>query len=261
MSGDILLTELNDGLATLTLNRPDALNSLNMDLKVALAGWLHEFRYDPTIRAVLITGAGRAFCAGGDVLEMDPNRTPQQARLRQDHLLREVFLPLAQFPKPVVAAVNGHAHGAGLSLALACDIVIASQDAVMSMGYVHRGLVPDCGILYFLPRLVGTARAKELLLTGRKFDALEALDMGMIARAVPSEDLMLAAIEIAGSLAAGATVALGMTKNLIDQAWQLTLEQVVELETFSQAVSRSTSDHREGLASFSEKRPSEFTGA
>jgi 2-(1,2-epoxy-1,2-dihydrophenyl)acetyl-CoA isomerase len=131
----------------------------------------------------------------------------------------------------------------------------------MSMGYVHRGLVPDCGILYFLPRLVGTARAKELLLTGRKFDALEALDMGMIARAVPSEDLMLAAIEIAGSLAAGATVALGMTKNLIDQAWQLTLEQVVELETFSQAVSRSTSDHREGLASFSEKRPSEFTGA
>ena len=252
-AGDVLLTEVSDGLATLTLNRPDALNSLNMDLKVALASWLHDFRYDDSVRAVLITGAGRAFCAGGDLSEMDPNRTPQQARMRQDHLLHEVFLPLAQFPKPVVAAVNGHAHGAGLSLALACDIVVASQDAAMSMGYVHRGLVPDCGILYFLPRLVG--------LTGRKFDAREAREMGMIARAVPSDELMASALETARGLAAGATVALGMTKNLVDQAWQLTLEQVVELETFSQAVSRSTADHREGLAAFSEKRSSEFTGA
>jgi len=259
--GGVLLTEVSDGLATLTLNRPDALNSLNMDLKVALASWLHDFRYDDSVRAVLITGAGRAFCAGGDLSEMDPNRTPQQARMRQDHLLREVFLPLAQFPKPVVAAVNGHAHGAGLSLALACDIVIASESAAMSMGYVHRGLVPDCGILYFLPRLVGTARAKELLLTGRKFDASEALAMGMIARTVSSEELMDTALETARGLAGGATVALGMTKSLVDQAWQLTLEQVIELETFSQAVSRSTSDHREGLAAFGEKRSSEFTGA
>lgn len=260
-AGHVLLTEVSDGLATLTLNRPDSLNSLNMDLKVALATWFHDFRYDDSVRAVLITGAGRGFCAGGDLSEMDPNRTPQQARMRQDYLLREVFVPLAQFPKPVVAAVNGHAHGAGLSLALACDIVIASESAAMSMGYVHRGLVPDCGILYFLPRLVGTARAKELLLTGRKFEASEALAMGMIARTVPGEELMSSALETARGLAAGATVALGMTKSLVDQAWQLTLEQVVELETFSQAVSRSTSDHREGLAAFSEKRSSAFTGA
>jgi 2-(1,2-epoxy-1,2-dihydrophenyl)acetyl-CoA isomerase len=258
---DVLEVEVADGLATITLNRPSALNALNMDLKVALASWLDSVRYDDAVRAVLITGAGRAFCAGGDLSEMDPNRTPQQARMRQDHLLREVFLPLAQLPKPVVAAVNGHAHGAGLSLALACDIVIAAEDAAMSLGYVHRGLVPDCGVLYFLPRIVGTARAKELLLTGRRFDAREAQQMGLISQAVPADELLATAGDTARALAAGATVALGMTKTLVDQSWGLTLEQVSELESFSQAVSRSTADHREGLVAFQEKRPAVFRGA
>lgn len=256
----VLQVKVEDGLAIVTLNRPDALNALNMDLKVALAAWLAEVRYDDTVRAVLLTGSGRAFCAGGDLSEMDPGRSPHQARARQDHLLREVFLPLAQLPKPVVAAVNGHAHGGGLSLALACDIVIAADDAAMSLGYVHRGLVPDCGVLYFLPRLVGTARAKELLLTGRRFDAIEAKQMGLIARTVPAAELMAAAREMALGLAHGATVALGMTKELVDHSWQLTLEQVAELEGYSQAVCRASSDHREGLAAFAEKRNVAFQG-
>ena len=260
-SEDVLSVEVSEGLATVTLNRPEAMNALNMDLKVALAEWVRHARYDDSIRAVLITGAGRAFCAGGDLSEMDPSRTPQQARTRQDHLLREVFHPLAQLPKPVVAAVNGHAHGAGLSLALACDIVIAADDAAMSLGYVHRGLVPDCGILFFLPRIVGTVRAKELLLTGRRFDAREAVAMGLISQAVPAGELLDAATGVATTLASGATVALGMTKNLVDQSWGLTLEQVSELESFSQAISRSTFDHREGLASFQEKRAAVFKGA
>ena len=258
---NVLDVQVNDGLAVVTLQRPEALNSLNMDLKLALATWLESARYDDSIRAVLLTGSGRAFCAGGDLSEMDPDRTPHEVRMRQDYLLRKVFIPLAQLPKPVVAAVNGHAHGGGLSLALACDIVIAAEDAAMSLGYVHRGLVPDCAVLHFLPRIVGTARAKELLLTGRRFDAREAVQMGLIARAVPAAELLTVARKTAEDLAQGATVALGMTKALVDQSWQQSLEQMSELEAFSQSVCRSSSDHREGLAAFAEKRPAVFLGA
>lgn len=257
---EVLDVRNEDGLAVLTLQRPDALNALNLELKSALADWLAGARYDDRVRAVLITGAGRAFCAGGDLSEMDPDRTPEVARQRQDQLLRTVFLPLAQLPKPVVASVNGHAHGGGLSLALACDIVIAADDASMSLGYVHRGLVPDCGILHFLPRIVGTARAKELLLTGRRFDATEAAAMGLISRAVPRDQLMDTALSTARTLAAGATVALGMTKTLVDRSWQLSLEEMSEAEAFSQSVCRSSRDHREGLAAFAEKRDAVFTG-
>lgn len=256
----VLDVEVEEGLAVVTLHRPDALNALNMELKQALGSWLAATRYDETVRAVLLTGAGRAFCAGGDLTEMDPDRTPQESRTRQDHLLRTVFVALAQLPKPVVAAVNGHAHGAGLSLALACDVVVAAEKAPMSLGYVHRGLVPDCGILHFLPRLVGTARAKELLLTGRQFDAAEARAMGLVATTVPAEALMTAARRTAEELARGATVALGMTKTLVDRSWQLSFEEMSELEAFSQAVCRATVDHREALAAFAEKRPADFAG-
>ena len=257
---DVLDVRVEDGLAVVTLQRPDALNALNMELKVALADWLRSVRFDDSVRAVLLTGAGRAFCAGGDLSEMDPDRSPHEARMRQDQLLRTVILPLAQLPKPVVAAVNGHAHGGGLSLALACDIVIAAEDSAMSLGFVHRGLVPDCGILHFLPRILGTARAKELLLTGRRFGGQEAFEMGLIARAVPRDDLMETALDTARSLSKGATVALGITKTLVDQSWQLTFEQMSEVEAYSQSVCRSSRDHREGLAAFTEKRDAVFTG-
>ena len=256
----VLDVAIEDGLAVVTLQRPDALNALNGELKDALADMVREARYDDRVRAVLLTGSGRAFSAGGDLSEMDPNRTPQQARTRQDKLLYEVFVPLAQLPKPVVAAVNGHAHGAGLSLALACDIVVAADDAPMSLGFVHRGLVPDCGVLYFLPRIVGTVRAKELLLTGRRFTGAEAVAMGLISQAVPAQDLLTTARELATTLASGATVALGMTKTLVDRSWDCTLEQFSELEAFSAAVSRATSDHREALEAFRDKRPAQFTG-
>jgi len=259
-SGDVLDISVEDGLAVVTLQRPEAMNALNGVLKDALSAWLRQVRYDDDVRAVLITGSGRAFSAGGDLSEMDPGRAPQAARMRQDKLLREVFVPLAQLPKPVVAAVNGHAHGAGLSLALACDIVIAADDAPMSLGFVHRGLAPDCGILYFLPRIVGAMRAKELLLTGRRFDAREAVEMGLISRSVPGAELMPVALETARSLAQGATVALGMTKTLVDQSWQASLEQLAELEAYSAAVCRKTEDHAESLVAFREKRPAVFTG-
>lgn len=256
---DVLDVRQEDGLAILTLNRPDAMNALNLELKQALADWLRQARYDGP-RAVLLTGAGRAFCAGGDLKEMDPDRPAQTARTRQDQLLRTVFMPLAQLPVPVVAAVNGHAHGGGLSLALACDIVLAAEDAPMSLGFVHRGLAPDCGITHFLPRLVGTARAKELLLTGRRFDGAEAQAMGLVSEALPGEKLLERAMDLARELTKGPTIALGLAKTLVDQSWDRDLDQFAEIESFTQAVSRTSRDHREGVEAFMEKRSPHFIG-
>jgi 2-(1,2-epoxy-1,2-dihydrophenyl)acetyl-CoA isomerase len=258
--GDVLDVRQADGLAVVTLNRPSAMNALNLELKQALADWLARARYDTTIRAVVLTGAGRAFCAGGDLTEMDPSRSAQAARMRQDQLLRTVYLPLTRLPVPVIAAVNGHAHGGGLSLALACDIVIAAEDAPMSLGFVQRGLAPDCGIAHLLPRLVGTARAKELLLTGRRFDAREARDMGLVSDLVPGEALMDRATELGTTLARGATIALGLAKTLVYQSWDHDFDQFIEIESSSQAVSRTSADHREGVEAFLEKRAPRFTG-
>ena len=257
---EVLDVRVEDGLAVLTLNRPDAMNALNLELKGALADWLARARYDDSVRAVLVTGAGKAFCAGGDLKEMDPDRSAQEARMRQDQLLRTVFLPLARLPVPTVAAVNGHAHGGGLSLALACDLVLAAADAPMSLGFVQRGLAPDCGIAHFLPRIVGTARAKELLLTARRFDAREALRLGMVCEVVKREELVTRATELAQTLAGGPTVALGLAKTLVDQSWDHDLEQFADLESHSQALSRTSVDHREGVAAFLEKRPPRFVG-
>lgn len=257
-----LREQVADGLLELTLDRPDALNSLDLKLKERLAEALRRATYDESVRAVLITGEGKAFCAGGDISEMDPGKTPEQARLRQTVLLREVFLPLARLPKPTVAAVHGHAHGAGLSLALACDIVVAAESAPMSLGYVLRGLTPDCGISYFLPRLVGMARAKELLYTGRRFTGADAAQMGLIAEAVPDEAVADHARTLARNLAGSATVALGLTKRMLDQSTYQSLDDLIEIEAYSQAVTRSTRDHAEGVAAFAEgRRQAVFTGS
>ena len=261
LTTEVLGVEQREGVLELTLNRPDALNSLNLELKTALAGVLREVRYDESVRALLLTGSGRAFCAGGDLSEMDPNRTPEQARARQHQLLADVFLPLYRTPKPVVAAVNGHAHGAGLSLALACDVVVTAAEAPMSFGYVLRGLTPDCGITYLLPRLVGMARAKELLFSGRRFTGADAEQMGLVAHAVPGEELLERARDVAAELGSAATVALGLTKRMLDQSSQLSFEDLAEVEAYSQAITRASADHAEGIAAFREKRPAVFRGA
>ncbi|WP_169988488.1 enoyl-CoA hydratase/isomerase family protein [Microbispora sp. H10836] len=257
---DVLRVQLQDGLLELTLARPDALNSLNLELKERLATALREITYDSAVRAVLLTGEGRAFCAGGDLSEMDPNRTPEEARARQHKLLFELFLQLHRLPKPVVAAVNGHAHGAGVSLALACDVVIAAAEAPMSLGYVLRGLTPDCGITYFLPRLVGMARTKELLFSGRRFTGEEAVAMGMASQAVPGEELLKVARERARELASGATVAFGLMKRMLELSTHVGFEELAEIEAYSQAVTRATSDHAEGIRAFQERRQPVFQG-
>jgi 2-(1,2-epoxy-1,2-dihydrophenyl)acetyl-CoA isomerase len=218
-------------------------------------------RDNAEVRAVLVTGAGRAFCSGGDIAQMDPDRPPRESRRRMLKLLHEVFIPLAQLEKPVVAAVNGHAHGAGLSLAMACDLVFAARSAQFSLAFARLGLIPDCGALYFLPRLVGPARAKELVFSARRFGAEEAAELGLVHRVVDDAELLPTALEQARALAHGPTVALSMAKRLLDQSSMLSIDDMAELEAYGQSVAVATVDHREGVAAFHEKRQAEFSGS
>jgi len=258
---ETLIFTVEDGLATITLNRPEALNALNQQLKDELADVLRALPSNrDEVRAVLLTGAGRAFSAGGDIVQMDPGRGAEVTRQRMTRLLREVLIPLARQEVPVVAAVNGHAHGLGLSLALACDVAFAARSAVLSMAFVRVGLAPDGGASYFLPRVVGVRRAKELMLTGRRLDAEEALALGLVNEVVEDEQLLARARSFARELAQGPTVALGAAKRLIDQSWLSSLEDMAQLEAYAQALAMSSEDHREGIAAFREKRAAKFTG-
>ncbi|MCW3027854.1 MAG: enoyl-CoA hydratase [Solirubrobacterales bacterium] len=251
---------IEGGVATVVMNRPDALNALNMRLKEELAEVWRILVDRSDVRAVLLTGAGRAFSTGGDIKQMDPDRGPEVTRKRMAKLLRDTVIPLARLEKPVVAAVNGHAHGLGLSLALACDIVYAAESAIMSMAFTRVGLAPDGGASYFLPRLVGLSRAKELMFTGRRLSAAEALELGLVSRVLPDEELLPAALELANELGSGATIALGAAKRLLNESSMHTIEEMAELEAFGQAVAMSSEDHREGIAAFAERRKPLFRG-
>ena len=252
--------EVTDGVGVITLDRPDAMNALNMQLKDELGRTLEEAAERPDVRAVLLTGSGRAFSAGGDIVQMDPNRGPTVTRARMRRLLHGTVFPLARLEKPVIAAVNGHCHGLGLSLALACDIVYAAESAVFSMAFTRVGLVPDGAAIYHLPRIVGLSRAKELVLTGRRFGADEARELGIAAHVTPDGELIAVALEAARTLAQGATLALGLSKRLLDQAPLLSLDDAAELEAYGQALMMATEDHAEGVAAFQGKRAAVFQG-
>lgn len=248
------------GVATVTLNRADAMNALNMGLKRDLAQVVHDLADDAEVRCVVFTGAGRAFSAGGDISEMALNDTPVRSRNRLEILLRDVFIPLAEMEKPTIAAVNGHAHGAGLSLALACDLIVASETATMSCAFSKLGLLPDCGALYFLPRRLPMNVAKELVFTGRRFTATEAREMGLVNRTTPAADLEKVVHELAAELAAAPTVALGLAKRLLDQSLQSSLHEVARLEALGQAVLYTTADHLAARDAFSRKVTATFVG-
>jgi 2-(1,2-epoxy-1,2-dihydrophenyl)acetyl-CoA isomerase len=249
-----------DGVATIRLNRPEARNALNMQLKSELADVIRVLGRDTSVRAVRLTGNGTAFCAGGDLAEMDPNRTPDAARVRMRNIVRDIYLPLAQLEKPVVAAVNGHAHGAGVSLALATDIVVASDQAMLSLAFARVGLVPDSGAIYFLSRQLGRNQAKELLFTDRRMSAAEAREVGIVNRVVAHDELESATEDLVRSLAEGPTVAFGLAKRLLDQGPSMSFEDMAELEGYAQGIAMSTKDHREAVAAFAEKRTPRFKG-
>ncbi|MCA1716040.1 MAG: enoyl-CoA hydratase/isomerase family protein [Actinobacteria bacterium] len=252
--------DVRDGVAHITLNRPDAGNALNLELAQELLRAVMRCDEDPEVRAVVLAGAGRMFCVGGDLRSF----TEQGEQL--SHHLKEVTTYLhaaisrmARMDLPVVAAVHGAAAGAGLSLTCACDLVVAAESARFSMAYSKAGLTPDGSSTYYLPRLVGFKRAMELVLTNRELSAQEAVEWGIVTRAVP-DDLSEQAAELASQLAAGATKALGAAKRLLHIGWTETLETQMEHETQTIADIARTADAHEGIAAFMEKRPPEFTG-
>jgi 2-(1,2-epoxy-1,2-dihydrophenyl)acetyl-CoA isomerase len=262
MQYDTLLYELTDGVATVTLNRPEALNAFSTPMQRELAGLIAQMAVDDAVRAVVLTGAGRAFCAGGDMGEMEtaPDPFPLDDRNKLRRMLTGVLMPLVKLEKPVIAAVNGAAVGAGMNLALAADITFVSESAKLGQVFVKVGLVPDTGGLYLLTRLIGLNRAKELCFTGRLISAREAADLGLVNHVLPAADVLPAAQALAKELAAGATAAIGLTKTLLNMAPTATLEEMAEFESYALAVVLSTDDHREGIKAFREKRAPRFSG-
>lgn len=251
---------VSNGVATITLNRIDAMNALNMSLKADLAAAVAEVAHNPEVRAVLITGNGKAFSAGGDIAEMSLNSSVTISRERLQKLLADIFIPLHNLEKPTIAAVNGHAHGAGFSLALACDLIVASESAIFSCAFSKIGLLPDCGSMYFLPRLIPLNLAKDLIFTGRRFNAEEAKQMGIVTQVFPADALLSEATKIAEGLASGPTIAFGLTKKILNQSLESSLSEIAELEAYGQATLYTTEDHLAARAAFAAKETPLFRG-
>ncbi len=243
---------------TIVLNRPDVLNAFNADMHKALAAALKDARADD-VRAVVITGAGRGFCVGQDLNEFRDATGDIADRLRASY--HPNVLAIRALEKPVIAAVNGAAAGAGLSLACACDIRIASDAAAFVPAFVNIGLVPDSGGTFFITRLLGPARAFEWMTSGRKLTAAEAQACGLVSEVVEAAALEGHVADLAGRLADMPTRAIGMSKRLFDRAAESTLEDQLELEAQLQSAATKTNDFREGVAAFLEKRKPEFTGS
>jgi len=254
-----LRIETADGVATVTLDRPDALNALTVPLKEALVEAFRAFASDDAVRAVVLTGAGRAFCAGQDLHErLQPDALPlaDEIRARYNPLIRA----MRALPKPIVAAVNGVAAGAGASLAFACDIRIAAEAASFLLAFGRVGLIPDSGATWLLPRLIGGAKAAELALTTDPLSAADAERLGLVARVVPAAEVVQEARALARRLAAAAPVALALTKEALERSWAASFEEQLELEADLQGRAGSTADHAEGIAAFIERRRPTFRG-
>jgi len=250
-------TTREGGVLTITLNRPDVLNAFNADLHRALGAALKEARADD-VRAVVITGAGRGFCVGQDLTEFRESAGDIGDRLRGTY--HPNILAIRALEKPVLAAVNGPAAGAGLSLACACDLRLASDHATFVPAFINIGLVPDSGSTYFVRRLLGTARAFEWMTSGRRLTAAEAHAWGLVSEVVESDALPSRAAELAAELAAMPTRGIALTKRLFDHAEHATLEEQLEWEAQLQAVATRTHDFAEGVAAFLEKREPRFDG-
>jgi 2-(1,2-epoxy-1,2-dihydrophenyl)acetyl-CoA isomerase len=251
--------EADAAVATITLNRPEALNALTVPMKQDLLAAFRRVERDPAVRAVILTGAGRAFCAGQDLRErLEPNAAPLGVEVRDRY--NPLIQAMRGLPKPIVGAINGVAAGAGASLAMACDIRIASDAATFSLAFGRVGLVPDSGATWFLPRLVGVTRAAELALLNDAVAAADAVRLGLVGRVVPAEQLATEARSVAARLAAGAPKAIALTKRALDAAWSHDLDAALEYEAQLQDMAGRTKDHAEGLAAFTEKRPPRFTG-
>ncbi|MBI5836825.1 MAG: 2-(1,2-epoxy-1,2-dihydrophenyl)acetyl-CoA isomerase [Candidatus Eisenbacteria bacterium] len=260
MTEDFVLRADSGAVAVLTLNRPAVRNCFDRRMALRLQEHLAACAADTRVRAVVLTGAGPGFCAGQDLNEFMACPEPGRIRATVEACYNPTIRAIRDLERPVVCAMNGTAAGAGANLALACDFVIAAESACFIQSFTKIGLVPDSGGSFFLPRLVGMARATELILLGDKLPAAEAARWGLIHRAVPDPDLMEAAMALARRLAGMPTRALGMSKRLINAGVVNPLDAQLDLERDVQAEAGGTADFREGVAAFLEKRPPRFEG-
>jgi len=253
----MVLTERQEGVLVLTLNRPERLNALTGELLEVLLAALEEANRDQEVRALLLTGAGKAFSAGQDLTEFGDAKPDYEAHLRRYNRVVEA---MASLEKPLVVAVNGPAAGAGMSLALWGDYRLAAAGASFTTAFLRIGLVPDSGMSFLLPRLVGLAKAQELLYLSPRLSAEEALALGLVHRVVPTESLMEEALRKAKELAQGPTRAHALTKRLLLETYRLSLTEALALEAILQGEAGRTLDHEEGVRAFREKRPPRFQG-
>lgn len=255
--------EITRGVAVITLNRPERLNALTPSMRQGLLDAVLESERRDDVRAMVLTGTGRGFCSGGDVKAMNQANESGERRDLNEKIapLRDrVVLAMRDVGKPVIAAVNGPAAGAGMNIALACDIRIASTTARFGQTFSRRGLHPDWGGTYFLPRIVGMARACELIWSGRMIDAQEALTLGIVSELAEPDALMPRVMELAGSFAAGPPVAIRLAKRAMYRGMDSNLREALEFETHAQNICSATEDAREGIRAFVEKREPEFSG-
>jgi 2-(1,2-epoxy-1,2-dihydrophenyl)acetyl-CoA isomerase len=260
MAYQFILFEVDQGVARITLNRPDVLNSIHTAMSGEIQEALARAAREPEIRAVLLTGKGRGFCAGQDLDEVRPGATVQDFAAHARTAYTPIVLALRALEKPVVCAVNGVAAGAGANLALACDLVLAAEEASFVQVFAKIGLVPDTGGTFFLPRLVGLARAMALAMMAEKITAAQAVEIGLIYRACPAASLDEEASKLAVHLATQPTLGLGLTKRLLNAAWANDLETQLELEAECQGVAGRSADYAEGVAAFLAKRKPVFSG-
>jgi len=256
-----ILFAVRDSVAQITLNRPEAKNSLNLDMAKELMHAALQCSEDPTTRAVMITGSGSTFCVGGDIklFAAQGKNLPYLLKEMTTYLHAAVSY-LTRMEAPTVVAVNGLAAGAGMSLACAGDITVAAESARFTMAYTRMGLTPDGGSTYFLSRIVGLKQALDLVLTNRQLSAQEALNLGIVTRVVPDAELLPQAEAIATQLAGGATRALGISKRLLHRGWTETLETQMEQESQAITAMARTSDANAAIAAFVEKRTAKFQG-
>ena len=253
-----LIYEVKDGIATITLNRPDRYNAFNNALSFEFIDVLKQTRKDPNVRVIVLTGSGKAFCSGQDLKDVQgvTRSLGESVKKRYNPMIKLIL----GIEKPFVCRMNGVAAGAGASLALACDYVIASEKAKMVWAFVNIGLVTDSGSSWLLPRLIGRQKAFELACLGEKITAQEAQQMGLINQVVPAEELDEAVNKIAEKLAKSATKAIGLMKRMINRSFESSLDEALEQEMWGQEIAGRTHDYKEGTQSFIDKRKPEFKG-
>lgn len=255
---ETILYESVEGVAKITLNRPDKFNAFTERMHKEMLDVLKKVGKDPTVRCVVITGAGKAFNAGQDLAEVTEGDVDFGEFLRKRY--NPLIMQLRQTPKPIIAAVNGVAAGAGMSLALTCDLRLVSEKASFSNVFINIGLVPDSGGCYFLSRIVGIGKALELALTGEKISADEAYRIGLVNKVFPAVNFETEVMEYASRLAALPTTGMGLIKRAMYQGLTMSLEETLEYEAISQEIAGNTADHKEGVQAFFEKRTPVFTG-